>query len=112
MELSEERHGDILLIKIHEDRIDAAAAVTFKDGVRSLIANHPGRVVLDLSQVEFLDSSGLGSLVAVMKMLGGRKLEVAGSRDIVLRVLSLTKMDRVFVLHPDRDAALKGLDAA
>ena len=60
-----------------------------------------------MARVEFLDSSGLGALVAVMKMLdGGRRLELANCGLIVRKVLTLTRMDSVFVLHDTlRDAA-------
>ena len=71
-----------------------------KDAMRSHLAGHPGRVVLDLAAVDFVDSSGLGALVAVMKMLGpDRRLELSGCGPAILRVFELTHMDRVFVLH-------------
>ena len=103
-----------LLLTVHDARIDAAAAVGFKEQVRQMIAGHAGRVVIDMTKVEFLDSSGLGALVAIMKLLGGkRRLELAGSGTIVRKVFALTRMDSVFVLHDDVAAALgPGRDAA
>ncbi|MGB3554619.1 MAG: STAS domain-containing protein [Jannaschia sp.] len=102
MLISTEVHGDVLSLRVEETRIDAAGALIFKETVRDRLADHAGRVVLDMENVEFLDSSGLGSLVAVMKMLDGdRRLELARSGPLVVKVLRLTRMDRVFVLHED-----------
>ena len=109
MEIESEVVDDILVLAIRESRIDAAGAVAFKEQMRELMENHDGRFLIDMERVEFLDSSGLGALVAVMKMLGsGRRLELANCGLTVRKVLALTKMDKVFVLHE----ALPGQDAA
>lgn len=60
----------------------------------------PERVVLDLSDVTFLDSSGLGALVAAMKLIAPQRLDLAGLTPNVARVFRLTRMDTVFVIHP------------
>ena len=112
MQIEHETIGDVMLLTATEPRLNAAGAVAFKDSVRAAAQDHGGRVVLDMTRVEFLDSSGLGALVAVMKLLPGRRLELAGCGPVVGKVLALTKMDRVFVLHADRDAALARRDAA
>ena len=113
MEISREVHGDILALTIEEERLDAAAALSFKESMRAATAAHSGRVLIDMARVNFLDSSGLGALVAGMKMLdGGRRLELARCGPIVEKVLRLTRMDSVFVLHTERPWAVGGQDAA
>lgn len=110
MELVCRDTGDFRLIKVAEDRIDAAVAIQFKDLVREMTEDGPMRVVLDLSRVTFLDSSGLGAVVAAMKQIGaGRKLELAGLTPNVEKVFRLTRMDTVFTIHPDIDALGLGL---
>ena len=47
-------------------RIDAGSAIQFKDQMRDLTVDVKGRVVLDMAQVDFVDSSGLGAIVAAM----------------------------------------------
>ncbi len=101
MELEVEMRGDLMLVRVREDRIDAAVAIQFKDRMREVLANAPARVMLDLEQVGFLDSSGLGAVVAVMKLLGpDRRLELAGLTPTVQKVFRLTRMDSVFIIHP------------
>ncbi len=93
--------GDRLVIEVAEARIDAAVAIEFKERMRDLIKDAPERVVLELSKVGFLDSSGLGAVVAVMKLLAPeRRLELAGLTPTVEKVFRLTRMDSVFVIHP------------
>jgi anti-sigma B factor antagonist len=102
--------GDVLVACIAEPRIDAAVAIRFKDRMRDIIADSASpRIVLDLGAVTFMDSSGLGALVAVLKLCGSeRRLELAALTENVARVLRLTRMDAIFVVHP----AAPGADGA
>lgn len=100
MELLARTVGDMLVVTAMEQRIDAAGAIQFKDRMRELVQDPAPRVVLDLSQVTFLDSSGLGAVVAVMKLLGpSRTLELSGLTPTVQKVFRLTRMDSVFTIH-------------
>lgn len=110
MQLERQDYGEAILIKVGEPRIDAAVAIQFKDRLRELAGDAPARVVLDVERVEFLDSSGLGAVVAAMKQLGtGRKLELAGLTPTVQKVFRLTRMDTVFTIHENAGAAVAGL---
>lgn len=100
MELKSEMHGEILVITAEGDRIDAAGAIQFKERMRELVQEPSKRVVLDMGRVGFLDSSGLGAVVAVMKILGPlRRLELSGLTPTVEKVFRLTRMDSVFIIH-------------
>jgi anti-sigma B factor antagonist len=93
--------GGALIARVEQDKIDAAIAIRFKDRMRELTAEvATDRVILDLSRVAFIDSSGLGAIVSVMKLLApARKLELAGLTENVAKVLRLTRMDTIFVIH-------------
>lgn len=113
MELKVEDDGPIRVVRVQADRLDAAVAVRFKDLFADQIAEGVEHYVLDLSRVEFLDSSGLGAVVAVLKLLGGRaRLHLAGLQPLVAKVFQLTRMDSVFAILPDAKTALNGLKAA
>ena len=82
-----------------------------EDGIRDLVRSRGlgdvykrqpcDRVILDLSPVHFLDSSGLGAVVAVMKLLApDRKLELSGLTATVEKVFRLTRMASIFPIHP------------
>ncbi|WP_054304040.1 STAS domain-containing protein [Gemmobacter sp. LW-1] len=100
--------ADTLVVEVGADRIDAACAIQFKDAMRELAGRAGTRVLIDMSRVRFLDSSGLGAVVAVMKLLGpDRRLELAGLTPAVDKVFRLTRMDSVFLIHPDLPAGLR-----
>jgi len=100
MQIAARSHGGALLVQIGESRIDAAIAIQFKEAMRGVVGEGAGPVLLDLSDVQFLDSSGLGALVALLKMLGReRPLELACLQPTVAKVLRLTRMDTIFTIH-------------
>jgi anti-sigma B factor antagonist len=108
MKLESELRGEILIIRALDDRIDAAGAIQFKESMRELVEQPSTRVVLDMSKVGFLDSSGLGAVVAVMKALGPvRRLELSGLTPTVEKVFRLTRMDSVFIIHKVLPEGLK-----
>ena len=97
----------LLVVKVNEDRIDAAAAIGFKEAVRTASLDCDGAVLLDLTEVNFIDSSGLGAIVASKKALGkNRSMILAGLTDNVAKVFKLTRMDSVFDVYATIDAAL------
>lgn len=107
MKMRFEVRGPVGLLQVDEARLDASVAIQFKDRFRDLTDATDGDVILDLSRVEFLDSSGLGAVVAARKLLGaGRKLELAGLTPPVAKVMTLTRMHTVFPIHADLDRAL------
>ncbi len=100
MDLRTESQDSVLIVRAMDDRIDAAGAIQFKEQMRTICQNPHSTVMLDLSRVAFLDSSGLGAVVAVMKLLGpGRRLELAALTPTVAKVFRLTRMDTVFTIH-------------
>ncbi|MFW8593638.1 STAS domain-containing protein [Cribrihabitans neustonicus] len=100
MSLTTTMTDDAQIVKVNADRIDAAMAIQFKEDMRSETESGPERVILDLSQVQFIDSSGLGAIVAAMKQLdGSRRLDLAGLTPMVEKVFRLTRMDTVFNLY-------------
>ncbi len=101
MQLQTQTRPKVITVTVVEDRIDAATAIQFKEKMRDVTQDGPQRVVLDLAHVQFLDSSGLGAIVAVKKLLApDRALELAGLTATVEKVFRLTRMDSVFTIHP------------
>ncbi|MBA3908494.1 MAG: anti-sigma factor antagonist [Rhodobacter sp.] len=113
MQLQLQTLPKVLSVLVMEDRIDAASAIQFKERLRDLTQEGDQRVVLDLARVQFLDSSGLGAIVAVKKLLGpDRVLELSGLTPTVERVFRLTRMDTIFTIHLTHEAALSDVTGA
>lgn len=108
MNLTSTTAGDKRVVTVQDRRIDAAVALSFKDRMRAETENGPDVVVLDLQNVDFVDSSGLGAIVASMKAMGKeRTLALVGLTPTVEKVFRLTRMDKVFPLYPSLDDALE-----
>lgn len=107
MNLSSNTENGTLVVTVNETRIDASVAIQFKDKMREKTDESTGRVVLNLTQVDFIDSSGLGAIVAAMKQLGAnRRLDLSSLNENVDRVFRLTRMDTVFQIHDSLGDAL------
>lgn len=112
MSLTSTVNSNARIITVNAERIDAALAIQFKEDMRVETEGGPDHVILDLSSVAFIDSSGLGAIVAAMKQLGDhRRLDLAGLTPMVEKVFRLTRMDTVFDLFvslEDAKAAASG----
>lgn len=108
MLMEETSEGDCLVVGLMEARLDAVIAANFRDTLVDRIDQGRRNIVLDLSQVSFMDSSGLGALVFVLKHLGrnGGRLHICGVTPGVMAVLKLTRMDRVLKTFENRQAAI------
>lgn len=111
MNLITKTQNGVLILTPDSNRIDAAGAIYLKDQFRVATDGTTGRVVMDLSAVDFMDSSGLGAVVSALKLLKGRRLELAGLTPVVAKVFKLTRMDQVFTIHATLSDAIPDSDA-
>lgn len=109
MKLSTHETAEVCVVSVNESRIDAVVAIQFKDRMRNVTDCSAPCIVLDLGQVDFIDSSGLGAIVAAMKQLGpNRRLDLAALNPNVDKVFRLTRMDSVFRIYDTLEDALAG----
>lgn len=85
--------------------LDGIRANQLRRDISDIVATGVDIVLIDLQDVNFIDSSGLGGLVSAMKMVraAGGKLFVCSINDQVKMIFELTRMDRVFDKFADRD---------
>lgn len=92
--------GETQRIAIRHDRLDSSVTDRFKDRVYPLAAAGHARLVLDLAEVGFADSSGIGALVGLHRRLGpGTRLELAGTGPRLRRILDLMHLSAVFTFR-------------
>jgi anti-sigma B factor antagonist len=99
--------GGVTVVTLHGD-VDVARGIGLRDLLAEIFATPGGAVVVDVTDVRFLDSSGVGLLVTSHRRAkdDGRAFAIAGAADAVRRTLQLTRTDRILELHETIDAAL------
>ena len=100
--------NDVLVIELREDNLDASNVREFKDAIQSMIHERT-RVVLDMSGVKFVDSSGLGALISCLRLLNGRRgdFKLCAMSKSVRALFELMRMHRVFNIHDSLQEAVK-----
>lgn len=104
--------AQIYAIRPGVDRLTAANAAAFKAQVIAQIDGGASQVIIDFQQVAFVDSSGLGALVGVLKKMGHKgELMIAGLHRDVAQMFHICRMDSVFAIYPDVATAVQSMDA-
>ncbi len=104
-------HGDVAVLRF--DGGEVLDSYVASDVKAQAFRRLDGRtdLVIDLSNLEFVDSAGLGVLVGIYKRVKqrGRRVAVAGAQPYVSRVMKIIKLDQVFESFPDVPSALAEL---
>ncbi len=97
-----------LIVMLLEERLDAKAALDFKNMIVKEIDEGANNLVIDLEQVDFIDSSGLGALVSILKILSKEgRLSITGLTQKTEQIFRLTRMDTIFNIYPSVTEALE-----
>ena len=110
MTITHHSYNSIELIKL-PTRLVMANATDTRKALIKLIEQGRHRLIFDLNQVEFIDSSGLSVLVSALKAAQNDAGEVLllSPSDGVRSLIELTRLHQVFEIFEDRDAAIKRL---
>jgi anti-sigma B factor antagonist len=89
--------------------IDLRRSASFQETLLSLPGQHPAQIILDLSNVPYMDSSGVASLVKLLARLRREKvpLRLAGLRPRVRSVFEITRLDTVFDIYASVQEAME-----
>jgi anti-sigma B factor antagonist len=88
--------------------IDVYTAPKLRDKLSELVATGSYDIVVDMHEVEFLDSTGLGVLVGGLKKVRAHdgSLRLVCNQDRLLKIFRITGLAKVFVIHETADEAL------
>jgi anti-sigma B factor antagonist len=91
-----------------EGEIDLHVSPRVAASLEAMIRDKPPRIVVDLSRVNYVDSSGLAVLVEAMQNVEeyGGKFALAGLQENVRSIFETARLDQVFLIYPHVDAAL------
>ncbi|WP_131742427.1 STAS domain-containing protein [Actinomadura roseirufa] len=101
-----EEHG-LTVVKISGE-IDVFTSPRLREALLDIIDNGGPHLLVDLGEVTFLDSTGLGVLVGIYHRLRARdgSMSFVGANDRVRRVFHVTQLTKIFVLHPSLEDAI------
>jgi anti-sigma B factor antagonist len=91
-----------------EGEIDLHVSPQIGSALSKLIAAKPAQLVVDLSSVSYIDSSGLAVLIEAMQNVGGYggKFALCGLQESVRPIFEIARLDQVFRIFPDKASAL------
>ncbi|MGJ0506006.1 MAG: STAS domain-containing protein [Methylocystis sp.] len=108
MKLETQSQNGQIVVAVREERLDAHNSGELKDRFLRLLEEGGRHLVVDLSSVNFIDSSGLGALLSGYKNASqrGGSLVLAGPQPRVRAMFELTRLNRVFDIYPRLQEAL------
>ena len=109
MDITERKVGGITVIDLSGKMVASENLGRLKDKVTSLIFQGDKQIILNLGNVTYVDSSGLGELVAChgSAMKGGGTVKLANTGKKIKDLLVMTKLLTVFDSHDSEDLAIK-----
>jgi len=101
-------HNDPAVVSLDGNVLGGAEAMEFSRAIGELVRGGARRVIIDLSNVPVMNSSGLGMLVGASTSLrsAGGSLAVAGANEKIQGLFKMTRLDTVLANYPTRDEAV------
>jgi anti-sigma B factor antagonist len=93
-----------------QGEIDLHVSPSVTASLNEMIDKKPEHLVVDLSDVSYIDSAGLAALIEAMQKVEtyGGKFALAGLQETVRSIFEISRLDQVFKIFPNADAALAG----
>ena len=112
--LSEESLGDGRHVVAVRGEIDLFTAPELKSALGEALESGHTRIVVDLTNTTFLDSTALGVLIGAVKRLRSRDgaLAIVNVDENIAKTFEITGLDQIFTIRATRDEALDALDEA
>ena len=113
MEIIRNQCGSITALELI-GRLDLASGVTLKEKVKAEFDGGNTRIHLNMAKVDFVNSSGLGALVSVMKetRLRSGRLTLSNLASYVQEIFEITQLAHIFEIYPTQDVAISSYEPA
>lgn len=101
------RQGKTLIIQLSGELLFTNAS-EIKEEIKAQIQSSDERLVLDLSELEFIDSSGVGVIISLLRRMEGERVIIASPQPKVARVFEITRLEKIVPIYATLEEALKG----
>jgi anti-sigma B factor antagonist len=103
-----EHHGEAVVVQVSGE-LDLLTTPRLDNAASAALRERPSLLVLDLTEVTFLGSAGMASLVAVRQAAGDEvQIRLAAANPVVVRAMEVVGLDEEFALYATCDEALGG----
>lgn len=104
---------DILVLEFVGRLAVGSESQELQSKVEALIAQNRRKIILDLTELKYMDSTGLGTVVSCFTKTrqAGGQLRVAGTNKTILNLFKITRLDKVLSLDETVDAAVSNLSS-
>jgi anti-sigma B factor antagonist len=103
---SEMKDGAVIVAP--EGDVDLSRSPVLRTSLKQALTAKPSRLVIDLGLVDYMDSSGVATLVEALQIArkGGTKMVLCGMKDRVRSIFEIARLDTVFTIAASREAAM------
>jgi anti-sigma B factor antagonist len=107
------RDGDVAVVTLPAE-VDIATSDLLREVLLAAIDGGAAVLIVDMSATEFCDSAALSAIIVAHRQAGtaGRRLRLVATGPAVLRVLSITGVDKIISLYPTQAQARAGSEPA
>ncbi len=108
MKLSTEKIGDVTVVTVLTDVLDASNAEEFKITAAPILEEN-NKIVFEMSQIKFMDSSGCGTLLSYLRQLksSNGNLKLCRVQEAVRVLFELVRIDRIIKIFDTKEEAIK-----
>ena len=112
MDIAVDKIGDVMVAAIPVDELDASNTGEFKRDIAPVLQANT-KLVLDLSRLRFVDSSGLGAMLSCLRQLSAKSgdLKLCGMSKQVRALFELVRMHRIFDIYGTKDEAVGAFES-
>lgn len=112
MEVAVDLIGEVGVAEVPVDELDASNAPEFKRDITPVVEKST-KLVLDMSRLHFVDSSGLGAILSCLRQLSakGGDLKLCCMSKQVRAAFELVRMHRIFDIYPTREEAVRAFES-
>ncbi|MCP4633246.1 MAG: STAS domain-containing protein [candidate division Zixibacteria bacterium] len=107
MQITKGTQGDVAVLQI-DGRLDLESSTSLKAATSELLEDKYNKVIFNLQGVDFINSSGLGALVSILKNVRSNqgRLKLTGLAPYVKEVFDITQLSNVFEIYADEQQAI------
>lgn len=109
--VKEEQKG-IMIIKVEDERLDSIIAPQLKSELLFLVNDGVKNILIDLSNVNYADSSGLGAFlfgIRQLKNIGGQ-MKLFSANDRIMSLVRIARLDGILLNYHDKEEAISSFD--